>query len=286
MSVARRLPAALTLLLSVAAAATAYGPGAAHAAAAKPLGVAHRGANTEAPENTLHAFDRAFADGASAVETDVQFDRNNAPIISHDATTNRTTNCRYTIRWWTLSQMAHCNAAKGWPYFERMPSMYEQVQDVARHHGMTYVEIKPAATAYQIARYVDRIRWVNGYSWVTAISFNSNDLDLVKRADPRIKTMLLTSTLPDLDTASAYDGVDVAWTALTPDFVAAAHQRGLTVGAWTADTPDAWASLTAMGVDSITTNRIRDYLAWTPPDPSTNPPAPAPTDSPPPPGSA
>lgn len=54
--------------------------------------IAHRGASGYAPENTMAAFDRAVAMGATEVETDVAFTRDGKLLLFHDFTLERTTN--------------------------------------------------------------------------------------------------------------------------------------------------------------------------------------------------
>src|SRR3954471_19739401 len=56
-----------------------------------PVIVAHRGAPTERPENTLAAFEAAIAAGAGAVEFDVRLTADGRPVVLHDATLDRTT---------------------------------------------------------------------------------------------------------------------------------------------------------------------------------------------------
>jgi len=46
--------------------------------------VAHRGASSEAPENTPAAFERAIELGADIIEFDVRRDRDHTLVISHD----------------------------------------------------------------------------------------------------------------------------------------------------------------------------------------------------------
>ena len=55
------------------------------------LVIAHRGSSSEAPENTLHAFEAAVRCGADAVELDVRLTADGAPVVIHDATLDRTT---------------------------------------------------------------------------------------------------------------------------------------------------------------------------------------------------
>ncbi len=56
--------------------------------------IAHRGARSLAPENTLPAIIKAWEVGADAVEVDVAVSRDGKLFIHHDATLLRTTNVR------------------------------------------------------------------------------------------------------------------------------------------------------------------------------------------------
>ena len=46
--------------------------------------IAHRGANREAPENTIPAFERSLEMGAHGIELDVHVTRDNVPVVHHD----------------------------------------------------------------------------------------------------------------------------------------------------------------------------------------------------------
>jgi glycerophosphoryl diester phosphodiesterase len=54
--------------------------------------IAHRGARSLAPENTLPAFLKAWQVGAHGIETDVQVTSDGVPVLFHDSHLRRTTN--------------------------------------------------------------------------------------------------------------------------------------------------------------------------------------------------
>jgi len=62
--------------------------------AERPLIFAHRGGAKLAPENTLAAFDRGLEAGADGLELDVRLSRDGLPVVSHDATLDRTTDAK------------------------------------------------------------------------------------------------------------------------------------------------------------------------------------------------
>src|SRR3990170_2726562 len=57
----------------------------------RPLVIAHRGASSDAPENTIAAFELALEQGADALEMDIHLSKDGHPVVIHDFTLERTT---------------------------------------------------------------------------------------------------------------------------------------------------------------------------------------------------
>ena len=72
-----------------------------------PLKIAHRGAMTEAPENTRPAFDRAIACGVDGIEFDVQITKDGIPVIYHDAFLQKINGTDSAIPDFTLAELLH-----------------------------------------------------------------------------------------------------------------------------------------------------------------------------------
>ena len=70
----------------------------------------HRGASGEAPENTRVAFERALAQGAAILETDVHVTRDGEVVISHDPDVARNTEGTGRIADLTLAELARLDA--------------------------------------------------------------------------------------------------------------------------------------------------------------------------------
>jgi glycerophosphoryl diester phosphodiesterase len=56
-----------------------------------PFIIAHRGARSIAPENTIAAFQKAINLGADGIECDVHMSSDSVPVVIHDETVDRTT---------------------------------------------------------------------------------------------------------------------------------------------------------------------------------------------------
>ncbi|CAN7692568.1 glycerophosphodiester phosphodiesterase family protein [Devosia sp. LjRoot16] len=72
--------------------------------------IAHRGASGYAPENTMAAFERAVAMGATEVETDVAFTKDDRLLLFHDETLERTTNGAGLPEDFTLAELLELDA--------------------------------------------------------------------------------------------------------------------------------------------------------------------------------
>jgi len=102
----------------------------------RPLSIAHRGCAGEAPENTLPAFERALAQGAGVLESDVHLTRDGVPVLIHDASVDRVTNGSGAVAELSLEALRRCDAGyrfspdggRSHPYRDRgvtVPSLEE-----------------------------------------------------------------------------------------------------------------------------------------------------------------
>ena len=67
--------------------------------------IAHRGASSYAPENTLAAFDLALDMGVTDIELDVHFTKDNYIVVIHYDTVEPTTNGVGYVSGLTLAQL-------------------------------------------------------------------------------------------------------------------------------------------------------------------------------------
>ena len=72
--------------------------------------IAHRGAASLAPENTMAAFARACAAGAHMFEIDVHLSADGVPVVIHDDTLERTTDVENYYREWGLQGKVHVSS--------------------------------------------------------------------------------------------------------------------------------------------------------------------------------
>src|SRR5438045_5695061 len=95
------------------------------------LVIAHRGAWGNSPENTMAAFKKAVAMGATFIETDLQLSRDARFVAIHDDTVNRTTNGQGAVHDMTLADLRKLDAGSwfGSEFSgERIPTVEEIVE--------------------------------------------------------------------------------------------------------------------------------------------------------------
>lgn len=85
------------------------------------LVIAHRGARTLAPENSIPAFEKARELGADMIEFDVQIAADGVPVVFHDSTLDRLTDVRdsrfadrdhYPVAQFTSAQLGELDLAR------------------------------------------------------------------------------------------------------------------------------------------------------------------------------
>lgn len=215
-----------------------------------PEVVAHRGASAHRAEHTAAAYDLALAQGADALELDVRATADRALVVVHDRTLERTAGCPHPVAGRTLAEIrAGCG--------DRAPLTLDDV--LARYGARTryLIELKDPepAWAHLVADAVARHRLQER---ATLQSFDAAALRRVHDRAPWIDCAPLAMrrrgarTLDRL--ASFATGVGVWHRQIDAGFVAAAHDRGLAVRAWTVNEPAAIRRVVALGVDGVITD--------------------------------
>ncbi len=107
--------------------------------------VAHRGAMTEKPENTLIAFRHAITQGADIVEIDLWTSSDGYLFILHDPTLDRTTNGTGYATDYTIDELQNLDAGswfgERWTG-ERIPSFKEVLQWATEEDVILLLDLK------------------------------------------------------------------------------------------------------------------------------------------------
>lgn len=241
--------------------------------------IAHRGASSDAPENTLAAVRLAWVQQADAVEVDVHLSADQRVVVMHDANTRRTGGANRRLAHWTLEQLRALDVGR-WrgPLWagERIPALDQVVATVPAGKRL-FIEIKCgpeiiASLAPLLAQSGKELRQfvLIGFSFPTMLA--------VRRALPSCPVLWLGSVRrsllprrfrnPDalvrVACDAGFNGLDLhanRW--LNAPVVERVRAAGLGLYAWTVDRLPIARRLAALGLDGITTNRpgwMRQHL--------------------------
>jgi glycerophosphoryl diester phosphodiesterase len=231
----------------------------------QPLGVAHRGASKEAPENTLAAFRLALHLGAEAVECDARRTRDGHVVVIHDDTVDRTTDGRGPVESHTLSEIRGLDAGRwfGAEFAgERIPLLAE-VLEAVRGKALVKLEIKNDPVPHEgiEQQIVDIVRGLGMEDEVLVMSFDHECVRTVHALAPRLTTGILYAgrlvDAPHAAQAAGADALCVHRGYLSPRDVGRAHTAGLGFFVWTVDDEQTLRRCVACEVDGVTSNDTR-----------------------------
>ena len=226
----------------------------------------------------MFAFKNAAAMGADVLDTDMHMTGDGVLVLMHDQTVDRTTNGTGALRDLTLAQVKQFDAGyrfstdegKTFPYRGQgltVPALDELFQAYPdKRFGIEIKQTEPVSTAQ---RFCAVIRQHKMQDKVLVSSFRQANMDAFRRECPEIATsatenevrlfyVLLRLGLADVLTPN-YNSFQVPEESggihiLTPQFVAAAHRRGLAVQPWTINETADLSRILALGVDGINTD--------------------------------
>ncbi len=181
-------PSFLRLCLLIAAAAPL----------AAPAGiVAHRGAKTLAPENTLASQRLAYDLGADSVECDVRLSRDGQLVNLHDPDVRFTTNGSGLVNSLTATQIRQLDAGSWFsPAFagEKIPFISENLQTAAAYNRKVVLDIKPEGISARVRDAVDAANLPD--SQVMFLTWSLPMTRQFRNAFPGSIIMIVTSTQP------------------------------------------------------------------------------------------
>ncbi|OQX74406.1 MAG: hypothetical protein B6D61_11635 [Bacteroidetes bacterium 4484_249] len=219
--------------------------------------IAHRGASSIAPENTIAAFTKAIETCADFIEVDIRLSKEDSIMVIHDETLDRTTNGSGNVRQFNFQQLRELSAGYSKKFNsgftnEKIPTLFE-VLSLAKGKVKVCIDIKNTSET-PVLELIEKLSMKND---VYLMSYNVEKLKRIKAGDPQIKTVLLKNTLTSIDLEIANeagaDGVSSSY--LSPVWLAGkAHEKGLEFWIGIISDPAKAESLFNQNVDAIITN--------------------------------
>lgn len=220
---------------------------------AAPEIIAHRGLPREHPENSLPGFAAALALGVQGIELDVHLTADGVPVVHHDPALGRPAVpdaplAGRPIAALTLGELRAHRLAEG----VGVPTL-DEVFDLVAGRAIVYVEVKAPAAEGVVAA-----RLAGCESWTAVHAFDHRVPWRARAHLPSLPVGVLSISYL-LDNVAPMRGVGARdlwqhWAMIDAELVAAVHESGGRVIAWTANDPAAIDALCELRVDGICTD--------------------------------
>ncbi len=230
----------------------------------KPLITAHRGFSGRFPENSLRAVKEALRLGVDGIEVDARTTRDGVVILMHDETVERTTNGSGRVGDLTWAEIRRLDAGswKGEEFRgEPVPRLEEVLAETAGR-VVLHVEVKEPGGEEAVLKV---IRECGAIEWVLITSFHPEVIKNTYSLEPRVGRSLIVGWLENAEDVKKGLPIHLALACgantlalyrghVNREIIAYAHQRLLSIGAWTVNEVGEAAKLAELGVDNITTD--------------------------------
>jgi glycerophosphoryl diester phosphodiesterase len=229
--------------------------------------VAHRGAGTLAPENTLAAIRVGASFGYKMVEFDAKLSQDQVAILLHDSDLERTTNGRGRAADHPYATLAKLDAGLWFnPTYtgEPIPTLEAVARYTVAHNIACNIEIKPTPgfevfTGTAIARQANH-DWRSASVPPLLSSFSTIALEAAQLEAPNLSRGWITKTLHQnwrqTLTRLGCVSIHLHHASLTKALLNEIHAAGFRVAVWTVNDPDRAAELLQWGVDSVITDAL------------------------------
>lgn len=201
------------------------------------MAIAHRGASSYAPENTVAAFDLALQMGVRHIELDVHSTRDDHLVVIHDDTVDRTTNGSGSVADHTLATLRALDAGAWFGAGfagQRIPTLGEVFE---RYKGRTHFHVEIKGHPKGLAeRTVDLVRTFGISEHVTMTSFQKARLEETRAYAADLPTGWLVPAVTDAVITEArtlgLTQICPRANVVTAELVQRLHAEGLVVRAW------------------------------------------------------
>ena len=229
---------------------------------ARPLVIGHRGASSEAPENTIAAFELALAQGADGIELDVHLSADEQPVVIHDFTLERTTDGAGPVSGHRVRDLKRLDAG-GWRDRRFRGQRLQTLQEVLerfRDRARFWIELKGGSALYPGIedRVVSMIEIYDVVERVLVQSFDRAAIARVRALNREIPVGALVAEAPldlGLLDPEAVDAICPGEPVVSEELLGEIRRAGLASYVWTVNEPARMDRLVEWGVSGIITDR-------------------------------
>ena len=234
----------------------------------KTLNLAHRGASSLAPENTMASFRKAVEVGADGLEFDVQLSKDGIAVVIHDEKLDRTTSGSGLVKDYTLDELRNLDAGswfKGDYTGESIPTLDELLDEFAGTNLVFNIELKSGIVLYPglEEKVIKAVTSRKLEEQVIISSFNHYSLVTCRELNSDLRTgMLYVAGLYEpwnyARQLGCYSVHPLFYHLQHPELVMGFREHNLPIYAWTVNETAYMELMVAGGIDAIITDRPQD----------------------------
>ena len=221
----------------------------------RPYVIAHRGAVSVAPENSVEAIAAAADLGADAAEIDVQLTADGVPVLLHDRTVDRTTDGHGPIARLTWHEVKTFHGRGG----VKLPTLDDALAVAAEHDLRLAIELKqycphPPRSLAEVVVHRLAEHGLLETCWVWA--FRLSDLRAMRDLAPQVVRGGLSLGWPSPEMVALSDLIIPLAAHLASLWPWTVQRYAQPVIAWTIDSPSIARRLREAGVAGVITNDV------------------------------
>lgn len=223
--------------------------------------IAHRGASTVAPENTMSAFRRAVEDGAGWIELDVQLTSDGQVAVFHDSDFMKLAGVNLKIWDATAEDLQNIDIGSWFAAEfddERVPDLGKVLDECKGKAGvlieLKYYGQKPELEDQLVSRVIEVVEHHEMEDQIEIMSLNLQAVQEVKRLRPNWRAgFLLSVSAGDLNNSAA-DFLAVNAGFADRSFITSTHKLKKDAYVWTVNDAASMSVMIGRGVDGLITD--------------------------------
>ncbi len=242
--------------------------------------IAHRGLSSIAPENTIPAYIAAAEAGFKTVECDIEWTKDNVPVLLHDDTINRTARKSNGWKFIFPKKCSKCSFKelqkydfgiwKNKEYKGTKIPTFNEILTCCKDYGLNlYVDLKESTdfNREKAQILIDKVKEAGLENNITWISFENDYLKIINDIMPEARIGYLSKTEPNNETIEILDNLktdknevflDIKYTKISEETSDLIENAGFDFESWTVNEQNQLNKMLNLDCKAITTDTITD----------------------------
>lgn len=234
--------------------------------------IGHRGNSSEAPENTLVAFEKAIEAGVDFIEFDVHLTKDGVPIVIHDQILGRTTTSGHplAINTLTLDEVKLYDAGAWFDAKftgEKLPTL-EEVLDKAQDRVGLMIEIKSGSApeeklALEVLKVIEKAKLKGKTGPIIVGSFSIPILETIRKKAPEQPIIAIVEHHDQIEKhkINKPEYYALKHTLATPQNISSLQKEGRKVWVWVVDSEPHMNQMLHVNVEGFISNAPKKLLS-------------------------